>query len=66
MYFQAEVIDKSGAGDAAECITDEVKSNGEPEKAKQSEDEAITSDLEHKIIRQIEVSIVLSFNNKNI
>lgn len=50
---KAEVVEK-GAGDAAECKTDEAKSNGEPEKEKQSEDEEKPSELEHKIIRQIE------------
>lgn len=52
-----EVVDKA-AGDAAECKTDEVKSNGESEKEKQNENEEKSSDLENKIIRQIEVSMI--------
>lgn len=57
--FQAEVVEK-GAGDTTECKTDEVKSNGEPEKQEQNENEKTPSDLEHKIIRQVEVSINFS------
>lgn len=50
---KVEVVEK-GAGDAAECKTDEVKSNGESEKEEQNEDNETPTDLEHKIIRQIE------------